>query len=105
MNDDAVARGMRALLELRRARLARGERPIGWKVGFGTAAARAQLGIAAPLVGFLTDAGLLDSGATCSLAGWTKPMLEAEIAAYVDGDGSIAGLGAAIELADPDAPS
>src|SRR5437879_3115505 len=95
---------MRALLELRRARLAQGERPLGWKVGFGTAAAKAQLGIAAPLVGFLTDAVLLDNGSTCSLAGWTKPMLEAEIAAYVGADGSIAGLGAAIELADIDLP-
>jgi 2-keto-4-pentenoate hydratase len=104
MTDDRVARGMRALLDLRRERIAGGERPIGWKVGLGSAPAKELLGLTEPLVGFLTDAGLLENGARCSLEGWASPVLEAEIAAYAGEDGQIAGLGAAIELADVDSP-
>ncbi len=92
--------GRERQLALRAERLARGERPLGWKVGFGSPAALARLGLERPLIGFLTDAGLLADGAHCSLAGWVNPMLEAEIAAYLDADGVIAGLAAAIELAD-----
>src|SRR5947209_14228300 len=33
--DPRVARGMQAQLELRRRRLAAGDEPLGWKVGFG----------------------------------------------------------------------
>ncbi len=90
-----VERGTRAMLDLRRARLAAGERPLGWKVGFGAPAALAKLGTDRPLVGFLTDAGRLDDGAAVSLAGWRNPMLEAEIAVVVG-----QGLAPAIELAD-----
>ena len=39
MDDARIARGTAAMLELRRARLAEGDRPIGWKVGFGSQAA------------------------------------------------------------------
>ena len=113
--DERFAAGMREQLELRRARLAEGDRPIGWKVGFNAPAARESLGTDIPLVGFLTDRGLLDDGATVSIGGWAKPVLEAEIAVHmgrdVAGDASwedvrsaIAGLGPAIELADVDPP-
>jgi 2-keto-4-pentenoate hydratase len=113
--DDRFAAGMREQLELRRARLAEGDEPIGWKVGFNAPAARANLGTDLPLVGFLTDRGLLEDGATVAIGGWAKPALEAEIAVHmshdVPGDASwedvraaIAGLGPAIELADIDPP-
>lgn len=112
MSDDArIARGTAAMLELRRSRLDEGDRPIGWKIGFGSPAAFELLGTDRPLVGFLTDRGLVDHGAAVSLAGWTQPMLEPEIAVHlardVGGDatrddvrGAIGGLSAAIELAD-----
>jgi 2-keto-4-pentenoate hydratase len=93
-----------ALLDLRRRTLASGHRPLGWKLGLGTAAAMESLGTAAPLVGFLTDRSLLEDGGTVSLDGWASPRFEAEISVHLDSGGGIAGFGAAIELADLDRP-
>jgi 2-keto-4-pentenoate hydratase len=115
VKDSRIARGMAAQLRLRRTRLQAGERPIGWKVGFGSPAFMEKLRISAPLLGFLTDGALLASGATISVAGWTKPVAEPEVAIHIgrdvepgaDGDGvraAIAAVGPAIELADLDAP-
>jgi 2-keto-4-pentenoate hydratase len=98
--DPGIADGMRAQLAARRDRLAAGERPLGWKVGFGSPDSLARLGTDRPLVGFLTDATLIADGTVVSLAGWAAPVLEAEIAVRV-GTGTIA---AAIELADLDPP-
>ena len=58
-DDPRIGRGMAAQLAARRERIAAGEKPIGWKVGFGTQAAMQRFGLAAPLVGFLTDRGLV----------------------------------------------
>jgi 2-keto-4-pentenoate hydratase len=44
----------------------------------------------------------VEPGATVSLAGWTAPAVEVELAARVDDDGGIAGLGPALELVDLD---
>jgi 2-keto-4-pentenoate hydratase len=98
--DERIVRGMRRQRDLRDARIAAGARQVGWKVGFGSPAARASLGIDRPLVGFLLDTGMLADGATVPLGGWRNPMLEAEIAVHVDGGGAITGVSAAIELAD-----
>jgi 2-keto-4-pentenoate hydratase len=98
--DERVDRGMQRLLALRHARLAAGARQVGWKLGFGSPPARAALQLDEPLVGFLLDEGMLPDGATVSLDGWRNPMLEAEIAVRLGPDGSIAGVSAAIELAD-----
>jgi 2-keto-4-pentenoate hydratase len=106
---------MRAMLDLRRGRLAGGDRALGWKVGFGSRAGRDQLGIDRPLVGFLTEGGLLPDGANVAIGGWTNPMLEPEIAVHLahgvdgratweDARAAIGGLSAAIELADVDPP-
>jgi 2-keto-4-pentenoate hydratase len=92
------------MLELRRAQLDDGAAPIGWKVGFGAPAGMQLLGTTAPLVGFLTERTLVAPGSELSLAGWANPMLEPEIALYLDGDGRIVELGLAIELADLDPP-
>ena len=78
--DARVIRGMRAQLEMRRKRLERGDAPLGWKVGFAAPDMLKRLGISGPLVGFLTRNALVRSGATVSLAGWTKPVAEPEIA-------------------------
>ena len=113
--DPRVERGLRAMLALRRQRLAAGARPLGWKVGFGSPAAVEMLGTDRPLVGFLTDQGLLPDGAAVAIGSWTQPMLEPEIAVHlardVAGDATrddvraaIGGLSAAIELADVDTP-
>lgn len=107
----SIQRGMDAQFKLRQARLDAGEQSIGWKVGFGAPAALERLKLDAPLVGFLTDHTRLSSGASVSIAGWTKPALEPEIAVYMGRDlpahtdretarAAISALGPAIELAD-----
>jgi 2-keto-4-pentenoate hydratase len=108
--DPRIARGMRVQLAHRRARIEAGDRPIGWKVGFGAPAAMATLGISAPLVGHLLESGLI-TGGHASFKGWSKPVVEPEIAVYIGNDlpdggtraqaaAAIAALGAAFELAD-----
>jgi 2-keto-4-pentenoate hydratase len=101
--------GLDRMLELRRGLLAEGARPLGWKLGFGSAAAQQQLGTSAPLVGFLTDRTLLEPGATVSLADYANPVLEPEVAVYVDASGAVTAVGIAFELADlappPDDPA
>lgn len=115
LDDERIAAGMRAQMELRRTRFADGALMIGWKVGFGAPAARQKLRIRMPLVGFLVDSALADAGATVSLEGWQKPIAEAEIAAYIGRDlpanadrdtvrRAIVAIGPAIELIDVDCP-
>jgi 2-keto-4-pentenoate hydratase len=72
---------------------------IGWKVGFGSPEGQRRLGLDRPLVAPLPDSGLVDHGAVVSLDGWTKPVLEVEVAAWIGH-----GLGVAIELADVEFP-
>lgn len=114
-DDPRIRRGMTAQLAARRARIAAGEAPLGWKVGFGAPASMAKLGIDAPLVGFLMKSALVPSGDVVSLAGWVKPVAEAEIAVHLGRDlgagadrattgTAIAAFSPAIELADVDTP-
>jgi 2-keto-4-pentenoate hydratase len=77
--DPRIARGMPLQLAKRRARIAAGERPLGWKVGLGAPATMERLGLKAPVVGFLMQRALLLSGGMASFAGWAKPTAEAEI--------------------------
>ena len=114
--DDArIARGMAEQLGVRRARIADGEAPLGWKVGFGAPAMMQKFAITAPLVGFLMQSGRIPSGGSASLKGWVKPVAEPEIAVHIGQDlpgggdraaaaAAIAALGPAIELADADLP-
>jgi 2-keto-4-pentenoate hydratase len=96
---------MEKLLARRAELLVGGASPIGWKLAFGTSAAMEKLGTTGPLVGFLTDATLLADGAECSVAGWTAPKLEPEIAIHLGAGGEgVVGISAAIELADADLP-
>jgi 2-keto-4-pentenoate hydratase len=98
--DPRVRRGMEAQLELRRQRLAAGDEPLGWKVGFGTPEAFQKLGTSAPLVGFLLRSALVPSGTAYSLDGFGRPALEPEVAVRV-GEGRLpAALGPALEIAD-----
>jgi 2-keto-4-pentenoate hydratase len=108
---------MAAQLAKRRARIAGGEKPIGWKVGLGAPATMTKMGLAAPIVGFLMQRAQLSSGDTASLKGYIKPVAEPEICVRMARDlqsGASADQAAAavkeifpaIELADLDpAPS
>jgi 2-keto-4-pentenoate hydratase len=110
-DDPRIARGMQVQLARRRQRLDAGDRPLGWKVGFGAPAVMEKLGISAPLVGHLLESGVVTAGAGVSFKGWTKPVVEPEIALYIGDDlpgggtreqarAAIAALGPAFELAD-----
>jgi 2-keto-4-pentenoate hydratase len=114
-DDPRIARGMEKQLATRRARIAAGEKPIGWKVGLGAPPAMERLKIKAPLIGFMMEKSLLANGETVSLAGWTKPVAEPEVAVHMGKDlpggadraaaiAAIAGIGPAIELADLNPP-
>ncbi len=74
-----IQKGMPLQLAKRRARIAAGERPLGWKVGLGAPASMQKVGITAPIVGYLMQRALLLSGSTVSLDGWVKPVAEPEI--------------------------
>ncbi len=100
--DERVTRGMKSQLGDRRRELARDDRGLGWKLGFGTEAAMKKLGIDAPLVGYLLESRRLESGAIVDISNWKHPRLEPEIVARVGEDGGIAAIGAAIELIDLD---
>lgn len=111
--DPRVRRGMTAQLAARRARIAAGETPLGWKLAFGTPVAMERLGIAAPMIGYLMQGALLRSGAVVNVNGWAQPVAEPEIAVRLGRDiargatpatarASIASLEPAIELADLD---
>lgn len=111
IDEPRILQGMQKQAKLRQARLNTGEKLIGWKVGFGAPAALERLKLKAPLIGFLTDKTVLDSGGSISIHGWVKVAAEPEIAVYVDRDlpgssdregtrAAIAALGPAIELAD-----
>jgi len=114
--DPRIESGMQQQLRRRRELVAAGKKPLGWKLAFGGPAALERLHINAPLVGFLMADAVAPSGSTISFAGWKKPAAEPELAVYMGRDlasgddrqatiGAIAGLGAAIELADVDHPS
>ncbi len=112
-NNPKVREGMKRMLDLRSLRIEAGERPIGWKLGFGAPASLSKFGLSGPLVGFVTDANLHPSGAVVSVEGWHNPVAEPEIAVQIGEDVSlgsgrvaeaIAGVAAAIELADVHPP-
>jgi 2-keto-4-pentenoate hydratase len=114
-DDPRIARGMERQLAVRRARIAAGEKPIGWKVGLGSPPAMERLKIKAPLVGFMMERSLIPNGSTVSFAGWTQPVAEPEIAVHMGADlaggadraatiAAIGGIGPAIELVDLNPP-
>lgn len=108
-----IKKGMPAQLAKRRARIAAGEKPLGWKVGLGSPTSLQKVGLKAPLVGFLMQRGLLLSGSTASLAGWVRPVAEPELCVRMMSDlgggatpdsaiAAIKEILPAIELADMD---
>ena len=108
-----IKKGMTAQLEKRRARITAGEKPLGWKLGLGAPATMQQLGLEAPLVGFLMQGALLPSGSTVSLKSHLRPVAGPEIfvrlardlagnATPVAAVAAVKEIGPAIELANLD---
>jgi 2-keto-4-pentenoate hydratase len=115
IDDPRILRGMEKQLQLRGERLQSGEKPIGWKIGFGAPASMERLKIDKPLIGFLTDKILIPSGTTISITDWIKPAVEPEIAVYLEKDlhgnvdrtdvqAAIVSMSPAIEIAEVNVP-
>ena len=104
MAGQGVDAGMRALLARRQAALDAGAQPLGWKIGINVPAVQEVLGIAEPVVGSMTSKSLVAAGDTVDVGGWTRPMLEPEVAIRVGAGGTIAAVAPAIELVDIDLP-
>ncbi|HXY27961.1 MAG TPA: hypothetical protein VEH82_06740, partial [Acidimicrobiales bacterium] len=102
--DDAVTRGMRALLARREEALASGAISVGWKIGFNSPAIQAHFGLRTAVVGYLLDSGVVPDGAAVAVGSWTAPAVEVEVAIRVGQDGAVAGLAPALELVDLDLP-
>jgi 2-keto-4-pentenoate hydratase len=93
-----------------RARLDRGERVVGWKLGYTSLVMREQMGVDAPNFGPLTDAMLIDDSAAVP-ASFTQPRVEPEVALRFAADvpadadraavlGAVASAHAALEVVD-----
>lgn len=81
--DERVVRGMGEHLKAQRDK---GDRRIGWKMGLGLPAIMEKLGTTGALVAELQEATLLESGAELSVAGWTNPVFEPEVAVFLGAD-------------------
>lgn len=111
MTDPRISRGLERQLESRRRLLATGQRPLGWKAGFGTASAMEKLDLDGPLCGFLTQSSVIGNGSVVDISGWKGPVAEPEVVAWIGEDirggevrSAISAIGPAIELADIDQP-
>ena len=104
MSDPRVVAGLTRQLEARAALLGAGATGLGWKVALNAPAVQELLGIDGTVIGSMTSASLLGSGAQFDLEGTTAVAVEAELALHLGEDGSIAGYGAAIEIVDVDLP-
>jgi len=102
---------MQTQLDARRHRIIAGERPLGWKVGFGAPAAMSALELRQPLIGYLMQSAITANGSELPYSEFTQPAIEPEIAIYLGADldggsdeatiaAAISGLGPAIEIAD-----
>ncbi|WFE35190.1 4-oxalocrotonate decarboxylase [Micromonospora sp. WMMD975] len=80
-------------------RVARGERPVGLKLGLTSRAKMAQMGVDEVIWGRLTDAMRIPDGGTLRLADHLHPKAEPEVAFLVEG-GAITAVAPAIEVID-----
>ncbi len=101
-SDWSMADAYRVQAMLMQRRLDRGERHIGWKLGYTSLAMRQQMGIGEPNFGPLTDAMLVASGD--AVPGTViQPRVEPEIAVRlgvdVDASASLADIAASVDAA------
>jgi 2-keto-4-pentenoate hydratase len=86
LSDRRIVDGMDRQLGLRQLHIIEGDKPVGWKVGFGSTMAMEKLGTEAPLVGFLMKPVMLPNGSSVCVADWLNPAAEAEIALFLGTD-------------------
>ena len=72
--------------ELEQTLIGRGERVVGWKVGFTTAALQERHGVTEPVLGFLLGSGVFGSGDAVPVARFVAPGVEVEVAFLLKAD-------------------
>jgi 2-keto-4-pentenoate hydratase len=113
--DPRVQAGLERALVSWRTLVAGGAERVGWKVGLNAPPVMESLGLAHPVIGFLTGATVVESGASCSLGGAAKPLAEPEVSIELRRDvgpgaeadealAAIESLGPAVEIVDIPAP-
>jgi 2-keto-4-pentenoate hydratase len=78
--DLTIEQGFEIQLALRKRHLKEGARLVGAKLGLTSRAKQAQMGLSAPVHGFLTDAMRLETGEPLVVAALGQPRVEPEIA-------------------------
>lgn len=78
-DDVRVFKGMEAQLLRLRERLSSGSSRIGWKIGFNGPVPQEQLGLCAPVVGYVPSDGLLYEGQVVPVEEGSSLFIEAEI--------------------------
>lgn len=113
--DPRVRAGLERALVAWRTLVDGGAERVGWKVGLNAPPVMESLGLAHPVIGFLTGATVVASGQSVSLGGTTKPLAEPEVSVELRRDvgpgaepdealAAIESLGPAIEVVDIPAP-
>jgi 2-keto-4-pentenoate hydratase len=113
--DSRIVEGLSRQLAAREEALQADARHVGWKVGFGAPNSLELMQITAPLLGYLTDTTTFDDGADFDTEGWTRGVVEFEVAVWMGSDlgagssdteaaAAVAAVGPAIEVADVDLP-
>lgn len=113
--DPRVVAGLVRQNVVRRGILESGASRLGWKVGFGAPAGLDLMQISAPLLGFMTDQTVMDTGSTVDVGAWERGVVEFEVAVYMGSDlgpdasdsearAAVRALGPSIELADVNLP-
>jgi 2-keto-4-pentenoate hydratase len=97
--DEQVVAALRSQLEERRRLLRAGAERVGWKIALGIGEVEPRIG-EQPVIGYLTSATQLTSGARHSARGAGQLCVDAELAVEVGRDGAIVGFAAALELVD-----
>jgi 2-keto-4-pentenoate hydratase len=86
LQDESLARGMRAQLSDWHRRLAAGERRVGWKMGYMDSAVRSRLGLPHPMIGFLASGRLIPAGGVCPAPAGANLLAESEVAIQLGRD-------------------
>ena len=100
-----VTRGMQVLLAQRDAAVARGADPVGWKIGFNTAAIQQHFGLQPRWWGIWSTGPSGPTVRPSRSTGWSAPAVEVEVAVRIGplggtGAPTVVGLAPALELVD-----
>ena len=113
--DARIDAGLSALAHYREGMVSAGETQVGWKIGFGSPSGLELLGLDGPIIGVLWASGAASATSPVAVMGWTAPVVECEVAAYLASDISpgtpasaidarVGAWGPAFEFADIDEP-